>query len=54
MGSRRVVTTNIPNMICTDMTIAAIIAVFCTGLNFLNEYAAVAKIRPAVITTITL
>ena len=30
------------------------IAIFRAGLNFLKEYAAVAKMRPVVITTITL
>jgi hypothetical protein len=43
-----------PSIICTDTTIAAMIAVFRAGLNFLKEYAAVAKISTAVITTITL
>jgi hypothetical protein len=43
-----------PTVICKDMIIAAIIAIFRAGLNFLKEYAAVAKMRQVVITTITL
>lgn len=52
-GCSRVFTTSMPRTICTDTTIAAINAVFRAGVAFLIAKAAVAKMRPAVITTIT-
>ena len=53
-GSSLVVTTSMPKTICTQTTIAAIIAVLRAGFIFLAEYAEVAKMSLAVMTHIIL